>query len=183
MTTEDATASPVAWRFETGGGKWAYSDGPMDPREVHDSGKRYEPLYTRPSAAPVEVADQDAMLAPGNLRIVANRVENRYPHAAAEIREAAAPIERLAAGVAEAERHAAAKIGLITTALHTEQRRTERYLARAEAAERDAERYRWLRDLPSGSPHECVGNMPGDWWDEEIDTRMRLDDAARAPKE
>ena len=36
-------------------------------------------------------------------------------------------------------------------------------------SERDAERYRWLRDLPEGSPHEQIGNFPGDAWDAAID--------------
>lgn len=45
----------------------------------------------------------------------------------------------------------------------------ERALARAEAAEKDAARYRWLRDLPEGSPHEQIGNFPGDTWDAAID--------------
>lgn len=37
---------------------------------------------------------------------------------------------------------------------------------------RDAERYRWLRDLPLGSKHEEIGNMPGYMWDAAIDAAM-----------
>lgn len=37
---------------------------------------------------------------------------------------------------------------------------------------RDAERYRWLRDLPPDSPHEQIGNFPGWMWDEAIDQGM-----------
>jgi hypothetical protein len=33
----------------------------------------------------------------------------------------------------------------------------------------DAERYRFLRDVPEGSPHEQIGNYPGDMWDAAID--------------
>ena len=40
-------------------------------------------------------------------------------------------------------------------------------------AEKDAERYRWLRDLPDGSAHEEIGNYPGDMWDESIDEAMQ----------
>lgn len=40
------------------------------------------------------------------------------------------------------------------------------------ALNRDAERYRWLRDLPEDSPHEYIGNMPGDRWDQLIDAAM-----------
>jgi hypothetical protein len=37
---------PVAWRqmIHT----WSYFDGPLDPREVHDSGKPCEPLFNTP---------------------------------------------------------------------------------------------------------------------------------------
>lgn len=42
-------------------------------------------------------------------------------------------------------------------------------IAEMEALRRDAERYRWLRDLPEGSPHEQIGNFPGYMWDEAID--------------
>jgi hypothetical protein len=124
---------------------------------IQEAGAR-EPV----APAPVEVADMVREL---------NDLANRSL-APKRVREAAALIERLAAEKAEAER-------LMVEGM----KRYGDAMARAEAAERDAERYLWLRDLPSGSPHECVGNMPGDWWDEEIDTRMRLDDAARAPKE
>ena len=41
------------------------------------------------------------------------------------------------------------------------------------AAEKDAARYRWLRDLPDGSAHEEIGNYPGDMWDESIDEAMQ----------
>lgn len=34
---------------------------------------------------------------------------------------------------------------------------------------RDADRYRWLRDLPEGDLHEQIGNFPGDMWDAAID--------------
>lgn len=37
----------------------------------------------------------------------------------------------------------------------------------------DAARYRWLRDLPEGSPHEEIGNFPGDMWDAAIDAAMK----------
>ena len=37
----------------------------------------------------------------------------------------------------------------------------------------DAERYRWLRDLPEGSPHEHIGNLPGDMWDTAIDAARK----------
>ncbi len=43
---------------------------------------------------------------------------------------------------------------------------------KAEKFRRDAERYRWLRDLPLGSKHEQIGNMPGDMWDAAIDAAM-----------
>ena len=39
----------------------------------------------------------------------------------------------------------------------------------------DAERYRWLRDLPEGSPHEEIGNLPGDMWDAAIDHARRAE--------
>lgn len=42
-----------------------------------------------------------------------------------------------------------------------------------DALARDAERYRWLRDLPLGSPHEDIGNMPGDMWDAAIDAARK----------
>ncbi|HFH3746091.1 TPA: ead/Ea22-like family protein [Pseudomonas aeruginosa] len=41
-----------------------------------------------------------------------------------------------------------------------------------EALRKDAERYRWLRDLPEDSPHEQIGNFPGWMWDEAIDNGM-----------
>lgn len=41
------------------------------------------------------------------------------------------------------------------------------------AAEKDAARYRWLRDLSEGSTHEEIGNYPGDMWDEAIDEAMQ----------
>ena len=40
-------------------------------------------------------------------------------------------------------------------------------------AEKDAARYRWLRDLPDGSLHEEIGNYPGDMWDDAIDEAMQ----------
>lgn len=40
-------------------------------------------------------------------------------------------------------------------------------------AEKDAARYRWLRDLPEGSAHEEIGNYPGDMWDAAIDEAMQ----------
>ena len=46
-------------------------------------------------------------------------------------------------------------------------------IGRLEQAEKDAARYRWLRDLPDGSAHEEIGNYPGDMWDESIDEAMR----------
>lgn len=45
-----AQAEPVAWRQKIGG-KWAYFDGPLDPREVHDNGKPCEPLGVLPLPA------------------------------------------------------------------------------------------------------------------------------------
>ena len=50
--------------------------------------------------------------------------------------------------------------------------RTQRAEAEVEAYRKDAERYRWLRDLPPDHPSEEIGNMPGDMWDEQIDTAM-----------
>lgn len=44
--------------------------------------------------------------------------------------------------------------------------------ARVAELERDAGRYRWLRDLPLGDENEYIGNMPGDSWDELIDDAM-----------
>lgn len=41
------------------------------------------------------------------------------------------------------------------------------------ADERDAARYRWLRDLPLGSHYESIGNFPGDMWDKAIDDAMK----------
>ena len=46
-------------------------------------------------------------------------------------------------------------------------------ITRLRKAEKDAERYRWLRDLPDGSAHEEIGNYPGDMWDESIDEAMQ----------
>ena len=46
-------------------------------------------------------------------------------------------------------------------------------ITRLRQAEKDAERYRWLRDLPDGSAHEEMGNYPGDMWDESIDEAMQ----------
>ena len=40
-------------------------------------------------------------------------------------------------------------------------------------AEKDAARYRWLRDLPCDSANEEIGNYPGDMWDESIDEAMQ----------
>jgi hypothetical protein len=42
-------------------------------------------------------------------------------------------------------------------------------IAERDALREDAERYRWLRDLPEGSPHEQIGNFPGCDWDKAID--------------
>ena len=41
------------------------------------------------------------------------------------------------------------------------------------SAEKDAARYRWLRDLPGDSAHEEIGNYPGDMWDDAIDKAMQ----------
>ena len=41
------------------------------------------------------------------------------------------------------------------------------------SAEKDAARYRWLRDLPGDSAHEEIGNYPGDMWDDAIDEAMQ----------
>lgn len=46
-------------------------------------------------------------------------------------------------------------------------------IARLRQAEKDAARYRWLRDLPEGSAHEEIGNYPGDMWDAAIDEAMQ----------
>lgn len=49
-------------------------------------------------------------------------------------------------------------------------------LALAESAQsacQNAARYRWLRDLPEGSPHEQIGNFPGCDWDDAIDSAMQ----------
>ncbi|WP_017522004.1 hypothetical protein ACQCLI_18375 [Pseudomonas nitroreducens] len=48
----------------------------------------------------------------------------------------------------------------------------DRLKAENAALRKDAERYRWLRDLPDGSPYEEIGNYPGCFWDEEIDRGM-----------
>ena len=41
------------------------------------------------------------------------------------------------------------------------------------SAEKDAARYRWLRDLPGDSANEEIGNYPGDMWDDAIDEAMK----------
>ena len=46
---------------------------------------------------------------------------------------------------------------------------TERLIS----AEKDAARYRWLRDLPCDSANEEIGNYPGDMWDAAIDEAMQ----------
>ena len=46
-------------------------------------------------------------------------------------------------------------------------------ITRLRQAEKDAARYRWLRDLPEGSAHEEIGNYPGDMWDAAIDEAMQ----------
>ena len=46
---------------------------------------------------------------------------------------------------------------------------TERLIS----AEKDAARYRWLRDLPCDSANEEIGNYPGDMWDDAIDEAMQ----------
>ena len=46
-------------------------------------------------------------------------------------------------------------------------------ITRLRQAEKDAERYRWLRDLPGDSAHEEIGNYPGDMWDDAIDEAMQ----------
>ena len=46
-------------------------------------------------------------------------------------------------------------------------------ITRLRQAEKDAARYRWLRDLPSDSANEEIGNYPGDMWDDAIDEAMR----------
>jgi len=48
-----------------------------------------------------------------------------------------------------------------------------RLRAEIEALRPDAERYRWLRDLPEDHPCEEIGNMPGYMWDEQIDAAMK----------
>ena len=51
--------------------------------------------------------------------------------------------------------------------------RADRAEAEAEALREDGERYRWLRDLPDESPHECISTMPGDMWDAAIDAARK----------
>ena len=46
-------------------------------------------------------------------------------------------------------------------------------ITRIRQAEKDAARYRWLRDLPGDSAHEEIGNYPGDMWDDAIDEAMQ----------
>ena len=46
-------------------------------------------------------------------------------------------------------------------------------IVRLRQAEKDAARYRWLRDLPGDSAHEEIGNYPGDMWDDAIDEAMQ----------
>ena len=46
-------------------------------------------------------------------------------------------------------------------------------ITRLRQAEKDAARYRWLRDLPGGSVNEEIGNYPGDMWDDAIDEAMQ----------
>ena len=46
-------------------------------------------------------------------------------------------------------------------------------ITRLRQAEKDAARYRWLRDLPEGSAHEEIGNYPGDMWDDAIGEAMQ----------
>ena len=46
-------------------------------------------------------------------------------------------------------------------------------ITRLRQAEKDAARYRWLRDLPGDSAHEEIGNYPGDMWDGAIDEAMK----------
>lgn len=43
---------------------------------------------------------------------------------------------------------------------------------RLAAEEKDAARYRFLRDLHIDSPHNQIVNMPGDMWDAETDRAM-----------
>jgi len=51
--------------------------------------------------------------------------------------------------------------------------RADRAEAEAKALREDGERYRWLRDLPDESPHECISTMPGDMWDAAIDAARK----------
>ena len=46
-------------------------------------------------------------------------------------------------------------------------------ITRLRQAEKDAARYRWLRDLPCDSANEEIGNYPGDMWDDAIDEAMQ----------
>ena len=46
-------------------------------------------------------------------------------------------------------------------------------ITRIRKAEKDAARYRWLRDLPCDSANEEIGNYPGDMWDDAIDEAMQ----------
>ena len=46
-------------------------------------------------------------------------------------------------------------------------------ITRLRQAEKDAARYRWLRDMPSDSANEEIGNYPGDMWDDAIDEAMQ----------
>ena len=49
----------------------------------------------------------------------------------------------------------------------------EYLIDRLRQAEKDAARYRWLRDLPCDSANEEIGNYPGDMWDDAIDEAMQ----------
>ena len=44
-------AEPVAWRSKKNDDDWCYFHGSMDPRDVHDRGGTYQPLYTHPHPA------------------------------------------------------------------------------------------------------------------------------------
>lgn len=43
----------VGWRNLLGNGKWAYFDGVLDPREVHDNGKTWEKVYVEAPETPI----------------------------------------------------------------------------------------------------------------------------------
>ena len=35
----------IGWRYQFTDGRWAYSHGTKDPREIHDNGRTHQKLY------------------------------------------------------------------------------------------------------------------------------------------